>query len=764
MTELTVITKGGARPEGKPRVYFTCHPADLARSLERLCGDLFAAADCAVYRRLDMADRLPEETGETDLERMNLFVIPVSLKLLTEPSLAMDEDFPFAREKHIPVLPIMLEPGLDPVYGRKDRFGELQYLDPTLADPTAIPYEEKLKKYLDSVLLDSGTAERIRKAFDAYIFLSYRKKDRKQANELMRIIHADPACRDVAVWFDEFLTPGESFRETIREALWKSKAFALLVTPNLLERNDRGEPNFVQATEYPMGREAGLPLLPAEVAVENRLADRDDLFRAFQGLPMPLNVTAEAERERFLSRLRALAREENDDDPAHNYLIGLAYLEGIDVEVDRARGLALITAAAEGELPEAVERLCRMYEEGDGVPLDYRKAVFWREKLAAFYRRVLGEEHPDTRTALGNLALAYCGLGDYRKALELQEKVWALERSALGEEHPDTLTTLSNLASTYQDLGDYRKALELKEKVCALERSALGEEHPDTLTALNNLATTYGYLGDYRKALELMEKVWMLRRRVLGEEHLQTLASLNNLAATYVNLGDYRKALELMEKVCALQSRVLGEEHPDNLAALNNLAETYWFGGERQKALELLEKVWALRRRVLGEEHPDTLASLGNLASTYRDLGDGRKALELMKKVCALQSRVLREEHPQTLASLNNLAVTYVNLGDYRKALELMEKVCALQSRVLGEEHPDTLISLSNLAATYAKLGDYRKALELQEKAWTLLCRTLGEKHPYSMASLNALAEIYQKLGEKDKEAAAREKLRSLRQ
>ena len=68
---------------------------------------------------------------------------------------------------------------------------------------------------------------------------------------------------------------------------------------------------------------------------------------------------------------------------------------------DRARGHARITAAAEGELPEAVERLCRMYEEGDGVPLDYRKAVFWREKLAAFYRRMLGEEHPDTRTALG---------------------------------------------------------------------------------------------------------------------------------------------------------------------------------------------------------------------------------------------------------------------------------------------------------------------------------------------------------------------------
>ena len=97
MTELKVKTKGNASPEGKPRVYFTCHPADLERSLDRLCEDLFAAADCAVYYTPDMRDRLPEETRETDLERMNLFVIPVSLKLLIEPNRAMDEDFPFAR-------------------------------------------------------------------------------------------------------------------------------------------------------------------------------------------------------------------------------------------------------------------------------------------------------------------------------------------------------------------------------------------------------------------------------------------------------------------------------------------------------------------------------------------------------------------------------------------------------------------------------------------------------------------------------------------
>ena len=37
---------------------------------------------------------------------------------------------------------------------------------------------------------------------------------------------------------------------------------------------------------------------------------------------------------------------ENDNEPEHNFLIGLAYLDGIDVEVNRERGIEMITLAA----------------------------------------------------------------------------------------------------------------------------------------------------------------------------------------------------------------------------------------------------------------------------------------------------------------------------------------------------------------------------------------------------------------------------------
>ena len=173
MTELLVRTKGNISPEGRSRVCFTCHPADLARTFDRICHDIFLTHDPAVYYRENMAEPLEEENRETDLARMNLFVVPVTFRLLTEPCPAMDEDIAFALKQNIPILPVLWETGLEELYQIK--FGDRQYLFPFSQDPTEIRYEEKLKNYLDSVLLSEEMAKRVRAAFDAYIFLSYRK-------------------------------------------------------------------------------------------------------------------------------------------------------------------------------------------------------------------------------------------------------------------------------------------------------------------------------------------------------------------------------------------------------------------------------------------------------------------------------------------------------------------------------------------------------------------------------------------------------------
>ena len=578
-------TLGGGSPNGKPRVFFTCHPADFERSFEKICADIFAVQDCAIFYTPDMEYRIPQENMEVDIAAMNLVAIPVSLKLLLEPNRAMDVDFPYAREHGITVLPIMIESGLAPVYARSDKFGKRQHLDSVTTDPTAVPYKEKLKKFLHSVLVDDETAQRIRRAFDAYIFLSYRKKDRRFANELMRLIHKNPICRDIAIWYDEYLVPSEEFDENIRKALEKSELFTLLVTPNLINKE-----NYVCTHEYLQVCGSGKPILP----VEMEKTDRKKLEEQFEGIPKCINAEdGDIVTKALLEKIKKIATAENESEPEHNFLIGLAYLDGIDVEINRERAVGLITSAAEAGLIEAMEKLYDMYNDGIGVELDYRKSLYWAKRNAEQCEKDYGEEDEHTLATLQNLAVVYHYNGQYRDALAINERVYELRCKVLREEHPDTLRALGNLAYEYGELGEHQKALELNEKVYEQCCKVLGEEHPDALTSLVNLAGEYSELGEYQKALELGKKAYELRCKVLGEEHPDTLTSLSNLASLYSKLGENQKALELGKKAYELRCKVLGEEHPDTLMSIKNLISMYnEQDSGRKRHGGLLRRLW----------------------------------------------------------------------------------------------------------------------------------------------------------------------------
>ena len=277
MVQLKVKTRGGSSPQGKQKVYFCCHPADFSAFFEPITEEILAKQNCAVW--YDDTDAPRDEVFLDNLKEMQLFVMPVTSRLLYSQNPALSVEFAFAVAHHIPVLPLMQESGLEDAFNEK--CGDLQFLDKHNTDTTAVPYEEKLEKYLSSVLVGDELAEKVRAAFDAYVFLSYRKKDRKYAQELMRLIHRNAFCRDIAIWYDEFLTPGENFNDAIRAALEKSGLFVLAVTPNLVN-----EQNYIMTTEYPMAVEQGKPILPAEM-VPTDAAELADKYAGLPPVPMP---------------------------------------------------------------------------------------------------------------------------------------------------------------------------------------------------------------------------------------------------------------------------------------------------------------------------------------------------------------------------------------------------------------------------------------------------------------------------------------------
>ena len=413
MSDFQFRTRGQQSPQEKQRVYFTCHPDDFEKYFEDIKKEILDRQDCAVFFLEPSTEPESVEDYELRLREMQLFVVPVTTKLLKEANRAMDVEVPFAYENHIPVLPLMQERVLDEVFNAK--FGDLQYLNKYDSDPTAIPYEEKLTKYLESVIVSDELAKKVRAAFDAYIFLSYRKKDRKYAQKLMRLIHNNPRCRDIAIWYDEFLTPGEDFNDAIRKALKNSKIFALSVTPNLLEMPE-GKPNYVMDKEYPEMRKLNKPLIPAEMLP----TEKEKLEEYFSGIPEPLKTEDENEFDDALDEIiHNLAITPNYTDPQHNFFIGLAYLDGIDVEVNHKLAIELLTYAANNGCEQAIDKLIDCYQTGSGAKRDLSAVMYWLKKKI----NLLESLNDKMEDRVLSLAKAYLFLGEmYSQSTDPEKK------------------------------------------------------------------------------------------------------------------------------------------------------------------------------------------------------------------------------------------------------------------------------------------------------------------------------------------------------
>ncbi|KAJ7892632.1 P-loop containing nucleoside triphosphate hydrolase protein [Mycena leptocephala] len=213
----------------------------------------------------------------------------------------------------------------------------------------------------------------------------------------------------------------------------------------------------------------------------------------------------------------------------------------------------------------------------------------------------------------------------YEEAKDCWLSVSEKQQRVLGNDHPDTLSAMANLASTYKSLVELPKAEELEVVVAEKKKRVLGDDHPDTLLTTRILASTYRRLGEFHKAEELGVVVLEKQKRVLGDDDPNTLYAMISLASTYCKLGEFHKAEELEVVVLEKQKKVLGDDHPDTLFTMGHLASTYHSLCEFHKAEELGVVVLEERKRVLGDDHPDTLSTMSNLALTYRKLGSSTR-------------------------------------------------------------------------------------------------------------------------------------------
>ena len=753
MSELKHIGKLG-NIQGKPKVYFSCHPRDFAPYFQELSQEILRIVNCAIFYYEPDADVSLDDDYYLDLSQMQLFVIPVTGHLLRERSRAMDVELRFAMERHIPVLPIMLENGLTETFGQ--RFGNLQFLNRISQDDSELPYEEKLSGRLRSVLVGDELAEKIRAAFDACIFLSYRKKDRVYAQQLMRLIHKNEFCRDIAIWYDEFLSPGEDFNNAIADALKKSDLFALAITPNVVN-----EVNYIMTTEYPMARQENKPILPVELVP----TDREMLREKYEGCPDCTNAyDGRALSAAIAAKLRDFALRENDGDPRHNFLIGLAYLNGIDVELDRDRALELITGAAEAGLIDALQKIRDMYLYGEHVSPSYSMAAHWTRALAARLEEQYREEPTEANGSL--LTKAFWDLGDYldesgkRKEAELAyEKMQSIGKALVlqwnsTETRRMLAVSLTKLGTAARDRGDMAKARDLIQQ--GLEYFQQLYDILGTPRAAWDLAVTSGRMGSLlsREDPQAALDRFLLAVRLLREADSGAVSDrvklriarnravmCNAIGDLYYSTGRPNEAIEYVRQSIRITDQIRSEEHGDlSINSLRDLAQSHAIAGnifftEKQwdAAEDHYRKSAEIDRWLYDEFHAyqdvgALHACYSRLEQIYMAKRDWDRAGNTCRSRLTLIPELWPRESPEGKAILVNayirLGEIYLEAGCFRDSLQqflsALEHNRQLYQMAGTEEAADGITALfSNIGYVYAlaKQDDmaedyYRRGLE----------------------------------------------------
>lgn len=679
-------TRDNSSPRGKRRVYFSSHPDDFEASFDVIARELLSYADCAVW----YADGEKYEDIETDLGQMNLFVIPVTNTLLSTQNRTVRIDIPFAKAHMIPILPVMQEEGLDSLYAGV--FGELHYLSRVSDDKTALSFQDKMHKYLSQVLIGDEMVAKVRAAFDAYIFMSYRKKDRKYANELMRLIHRNDFCRDIAIWYDEYLVPGENFNEAISDAIRRSELFAMVVTPNLVN-----EANYVQKTEYPAALEMNKKILMAEL----EQTDHELLADKYSRCPECVDARDRTQLSDSLIRaLSAAAKKEANNDPEHMFFIGLAYLEGIDVEKDSGRALSLFSAAAEAGIPEAAEKLVWMYMRNYGDHAD-RNLIKWQRWLADHYERLYAD-------------------------------------NSLQETADKLINTLKDLVDSYFYRGfisDAEAACLQLEQACLSVKEKNGEYIHTLCDCYERMGDIFGEKGDRSRAEEILTKRLELAETLLGEsekpeDRALVIRSLEQMGNFRLEREDrdgaqeyYQKAIDMCELLVSdagrSKDRRILQVLCDHMGSICyhrkdfERSEKYY-----ERALELAEALWEENRTLQAyRDRYTSVIGLGDVCYGSRKLGKAEKyylkALDMNAfyrvRSSALQCRIDQRD------ILDRIGNIYAVRGDFSKAeswfdtaIEVMEKLA---------KQTDMATVGQRLAASYEKMRNLYIVWEKPEKA-----------------------------------------------
>ncbi len=374
-------------------------------------------------------------------------------------------------------------------------------------------------------------------------------------------------------------------------------------------------------------------------------------------------------------------------------------------------------------------------------------------QAAAIYAAALAKAEraennaPAVMVLLNQLGTTYQQMGQYREAIPIAKRLVKMRQERLGDEHPLTILAEGNLGGLYGLSDDFEAARPLLAAALQYWRRHNPPAPTQLAQALNDLGVVERATGSFPQARSLFEEALKLRTAVLRSDDLRLAFSINNLASVYLAEGEYAKAISLFDRAIDIYHR-RGRTADDSLCTtLLNVAMAYRIQGQFQKAREYCQEALKVYERVFGTDAPGALAYYAALTSL--DIAAGRldEAAEYNRhgwKLCEANHL----EHEAIAATLfdHRARIAYFQrrfdaaAADWRQALAIQQAA----GQNLQVAH--TL----NFLATIESLGkDSHKAESLYRQALAMEPKVQASPNFFSAVYCN-LASVIHDEGQND--------------
>ncbi len=348
------------------------------------------------------------------------------------------------------------------------------------------------------------------------------------------------------------------------------------------------------------------------------LDSRADAMQQARALSLVGTILTAADNAQSADRYhqRALAALGSDDSYDRLALLGdwggaLARAGGLEAEALAVFDDALALAGRLGYEGRQVNRI----HQSAGVALFHLgRPAEARQRFELAVEGKLerdGADHPDTLSAMSNLATTLALLAEYDAAEALYLDLLETQRRVMGLRHPQVGNTLHAIGSMYWRQGEVEAAERWWQQGLEVKLVAHDETHPQVATAHNALALAARERGDLERAEALYLQALESFEVAYPEGHIRIPMVIGNLAGVAASRGNLDRAIELRREAKKLLVELVGETHDHVAHNQRNLAGLHLDNDEPATALGWARKARANYLAVFDDtDHPGYQATV----------------------------------------------------------------------------------------------------------------------------------------------------------